>query len=295
MTGHSTDMAEVEPAKTDLSVLIPALHEGPNLAVLLPWLNRILDELQVNYEVIVVTKEDDSETITAAAADGAQVLLQVSNGYGGALIDGLKQSRGEFVLTLDADLSHRPDFVRDMWDSRYAADITIASRYAAGGTATMPKTRLYLSRVLNLVFRRGLSVPVLDLSSGFRLYRRSCIDPDGLTGADFDVLEEILVKAFCEGWHVQEIPFHYMPREQGTSQARVARLGRAYLRAFWDLWKLRNSIAAADYDYRAFDSPIPLQRYWQRSRFRDRQRASRWPGTGSRCRLRFEPHPWLPT
>ena len=214
MTGHSTDIAEVEPAKTDLSVLIPALHEGPNLAILLPWLNRILDELQVDYEVIVITKEDDSETITAAATDGAQVLSQVSNGYGGALIDGLKQSCGEFILTLDADLSHRPDFVRDMWDSRYAADITIASRYTPGGTATMPKTRLYLSRALNLVFRRGLSMPVLDLSSGFRLYRRSCIDPDGLTGTDFDVLEEILVKAFCEGWHVQEIPFHYMPRSR---------------------------------------------------------------------------------
>ena len=170
-------------------------------------------------------------------------------------------------MTLDADLSHRPDFVRDMWDSRYAADITVASRYVPGGTATMPKTRLYLSRVLNLVFRRGLSVPVLDLSSGFRLYRRRCIDPDGLTGTDFDVLEEIPVKAFCEGWRVEEIPFAYMPREQGTSQARVVRLGRAYLRAFWDLWKLRNSIASADYDYRAFNSLIPLQRYWQRSRF----------------------------
>ena len=212
---HSTEMAEVVRAKTDLSVLIPALHEGPNLAILLPWLNRILDELRVSHEVIVITKQDDSETISAAAVGGAEVLAQVSNGYGGALIDGLKRSRGEFVLTLDADLSHRPDFIRRMWDSRYAADITIASRYVPGGTATMPKARLYLSRVLNLVFRRGLSVPVLDLSSGFRLYRRSCIDPDGLSGADFDVLEEILVKAFCDGWRVQEIPFDYMPPRAG--------------------------------------------------------------------------------
>ena len=268
MIGHSTGRAEVVRAKTELSVLIPALHKGPNLAVLLPWLNRILEELKMSHEVIVITKDDDSETISAATVAGAQVLTQVSNGYGGALIDGLKQSVGEFILTLDADLSHRPEFVRDMWDSRYAADITVASRYVPGGTASMPRARLYLSRVLNLVFRRGLSVPVLDLSSGFRLYRRTCIDPDSLTGTDFDVLEEILVKAFCEGWRVQEIPFAYMPREQGTSQARVVRLGRAYFRAFWDLWKLRNSIASADYDYRAFDSIIPLQRYWQRARFK---------------------------
>jgi SAM-dependent methyltransferase len=34
------------------------------------------------------------------------------------------------------------------------------------------------------------------------------------------------------------------------------------------MWRLRNSVAAADYDHRAFDSPIPLQRYWQRARHR---------------------------
>lgn len=132
----------------------------------------------------------------------------------------------------------------------------------------MPQARLVLSRVLNLVYRRGLSMPVDDLSSGFRLYRRAILDPDGIKGSDFDVLEEILVKAFCDGWTVQEIPFDYMPRVHGSSSTRLVRLGRAYLRAFWSLWALRNSIAAADYDYRAFESPIPLQRYWQRSRFR---------------------------
>lgn len=132
----------------------------------------------------------------------------------------------------------------------------------------MPRSRLYLSWILNGFFRRGISVPVRDLSSGFRLYRREVTDPASLTCRDFDVLEEILIRAVCEGWSVQEIPFDYMPREHGSSSARVVRLGRAYLRTFGRLWKLRNSIAAADYDYRAFDSPIPLQRYWQRARHR---------------------------
>ena len=132
----------------------------------------------------------------------------------------------------------------------------------------MSRSRLYLSRTLNLAFRRGISIPVYDLSSGFRLYRRGAIDPDRLTGTDFDLLEEILIKAVCEGWHVQEIPFHYEPGRQGSSSRRLRRLGWAYTRAFWGLWQLRNSIAAADYDDRAYDSVIPLQRYWQRERFR---------------------------
>jgi dolichol-phosphate mannosyltransferase len=256
------------PSTTRLTVLIPALNEGPNLAILLPRLIRTLEELSISHDVIVITKEGDLETIEAASTCGANVLLQTSEGYGGALVDGLRRASSEYVLTLDADLSHRPDFVKDMWLHRDAADIIIASRYVPGGTASMPRSRLYLSRALNLVFRRGLSMPVSDLSSGFRLYRRDTLDPESLQGTDFDVLEEILVRSFCEGWRVQEIPFNYMPREHGSSSARVGRLGVAYIRAFWSLWKLRNSIAAADYDYRAFDSPIPLQRYWQRSRFR---------------------------
>jgi dolichol-phosphate mannosyltransferase len=255
-------------SKTDMSVLIPALNEGPNLAILLPWLGRILGELDLAYEVIVVTAESDRGTIDAAISAGARVLFQVSKGYGGALIDGVRASHGEYILTLDADLSHRPDFVREMWNARQAAEITIASRYVTGGTATMPKYRLYLSQVLNLVFRRGLSMPLRDLSSGFRLYRRTVIDPDVLKGTDFDLLQEILVRAYCEGWKVQEIPFDYMPREHGSSSARLTRLGKAYLRSFWRLWKLRNSLEAADYDYRAFQGPVPPQRYWQRSRLR---------------------------
>jgi ubiquinone/menaquinone biosynthesis C-methylase UbiE len=47
----------------------------------------------------------------------------------------------------------------------------------------------------------------------------------------------------------------------------VFRFGLAYLRTFWSLWRLRNSIQCADYDARAYDSRIPLQRYWQRRRF----------------------------
>ena len=250
----------------DLSVVIPALDEGPNLRILLPELRRILDQLGISYEIIVVTRDQDHDTVEAASNEDAKVLLQVRHGYGGATVEGFEHAAGDYVLTLDADLSHRPEFVGDMWKARMVADVTIASRYVPGGSASMPRSRWYLSRVLNIFFRRGLSMPVLDLSSGFRLYRRAAINVSQISGSDFDVLEEILVKAFCDGWKVQEIPFSYMPREHGSSSARVMRLGRAYLRSFWKLWKLRNSIASADYDDRAYDSPIPLQRYWQRQR-----------------------------
>lgn len=252
----------------DLSVIIPALNEGPNLAKLLPELRKVLDSVGIGSEILIVTKEKDDETVAVAAAAGAKVIEQREPGYGGALLTGFADAAGTYLLTMDADLSHRPTFVRALWDSRLSAELVIASRYVAGGKAEMPASRYAMSRVLNLFFRYGLSLPVHDLSSGFRLYKASLLRERSFRAKDFDILQQILLHAYAEGWRIAEVPFAYAPREHGRSNARVLRFGIAYLRTFWPLWQRRNSILAADYDYRAHDSRIPLQRFWQRSRFK---------------------------
>jgi SAM-dependent methyltransferase len=169
---------------------------------------------------------------------------------------------------MDADFSHPPGFVADMWANRLSAEIVIASRYAAGGIARMSAGRYVLSRILNTVFARGLSLPIKDLSSGFRLYKAAAVKGRPFMALNLDILQEILVRAYADGWKVQEIPFRYSVRRRGSSAARVVRFGLDYLRTFGRLWTLRNSILAADYDGRAYDGPIFVQRYWQRSRFR---------------------------
>jgi dolichol-phosphate mannosyltransferase len=254
--------------RLDVTVLIPALDEGQNLAILLPQLNAILTRLQLRYEIFLLTRHADARTREAAREHGARVVEQVEPGYGGALVTGFAQASGDYLLTMDADLSHPPEFVEHLWRERGEADVTIASRYVAGGRADMGFYRHALSRILNALFSRGLDVPIEDLSSGFRLYRSAVIREQHITSRDFDVLQQIVVQAFADGWRVREVPFSYRPREHGSSSARVIRVGMACLRTFGQLWLLRNSILAADYDDRAHDSRIFLQRYWQRSRHR---------------------------
>lgn len=261
------DAREFTPA-LDLSVVIPALNEGPNLAVILQQLRQTLSELGIRYEILIVSYHTDTLTAQAAAENGAVIIEQEELGYGRALAAGFAAACGRYILTMDADLSHPPRFISDLWAFRSTADIIIASRYVPGGTASMPFTRYLLSRVLNSFFARGLALPVRDMSSGFRLYRADNIKRQTFTAHQFDVLQEILVRSYAEGLQVREIPFYYAPRKYGSSHARVLRFGLAYLRTFWSLWRLRNSILAADYDDRAHDSIIPLQRYWQRSRLR---------------------------
>src|SRR5262249_34588048 len=84
----------------------------------------------------------------------------------------------------------------------------------------------------------------------------------------FDILQEILVRAYAEGWRVREVPFQYESMSRSGAHRRALRLALEYVRTFWRLWKLRNSILCSDYDARAYDSPIFLQRYLQRTRYR---------------------------
>jgi ubiquinone/menaquinone biosynthesis C-methylase UbiE len=165
-------------------------------------------------------------------------------------------------------MSHEPYFIVKLWRARGQADIVIASRYTRGGVAYTSLSRKVLSRLLNIWMQRALSMPVRDMSSGFRLYRRAALEGLHPESRNFEVLEEILVKAYANGFSIAEVPFTYFPRDKGSSHARLWRFGVALARSSLKLWKLRNSVASADYDDRAFYSIIPVQRYWQRRRHR---------------------------
>ena len=250
----------------DISVVLPVLNEGGNLGDLLERLRKILEHHGLQYEFVIVDGGSRDNTREVAAAHGARILDEDPPGYAGALRTGFRAAQGEYVLTLDADLSHEPAFVAKMWRARHQADIVIASRYVRGGVAYTSAGRRALSRLLNVALRRILSVPVRDLSSGYRLYRREVLQQLEIGGRNFEVLEEILVKAYAAGFTIAEVPFTYFPRHRGVSHARVISFGMDLMKSAFELWKLRNSLESADYDARGFYSLIPPQRYWQRAR-----------------------------
>jgi dolichol-phosphate mannosyltransferase len=252
----------------DLSIILPVVNESENLRQLLPRLKAVMDRERISFEIIVVDGGSSDGTPQTASELGARAVAERRHGYAGALETGFAEAHGDYILTLDADLSHEPAFAAKLWRARNEADIVIASRYARGGAAFAGSMRIWLSRLLNLWMRRLLSMPVHDLSSGFRLYQRGALQDLTLVARNFEVIEEVLVKAYALGYRLCEVPFTYFPRESGRSHARLLRFGLDLMRSSLSLWKLRNSINSADYDERAFYSFIPVQRYWQRRRHR---------------------------
>jgi SAM-dependent methyltransferase len=198
------------------------------------------------------------ETTVEAAPEG---------GYGVALAHALRRARGDWVLMLDADLREPGPAIARLWAARDRGEIVIGSRFVPGAVVRVPPLRSRLSRALNRVFRRGLSLGVADLSSATRMVRRKTLAAS-YDAKGYDILQELLVRAYADGWRVVEVPIDYEPAHPSLAYPRALGVGADYLRRFWALWKLRNSILAADYDDRAHDSAIWLQRYWQRQRFK---------------------------
>lgn len=234
----------------ELSIVIPVINEGANLKELLPRLHDVASRIAVDYEIILIDGGSTDDTCHVGNECGARVLQQQGRGYGRALRDGFAAAQGEYILTLDGDMSHHPDFIPDMWDKRNVAEIIIASRYTTGGSAEMTKLRILLSRSLNRFFTKGLSLPFHDISSGFRLYNASHIRHLHIESSNFDVLEEILIKSYTKGHKIIEVPFHYAQRKSGNSHVNLFMFGISYFKTFNRMRRLRKLSLSIDSEER---------------------------------------------
>jgi len=251
----------------DLTIIIPTFNEGKNIPLLLDKVKEVADDLGCIYEIIVVDIGSSDNTLQVARDKGAVAFIQQDPGYGGALKDAFRVAKGKYIITMDADFSHNPYIIKRLYFYRDVAHVVVASRYTRGGLADMPLSRRIFSISLNKFFSFSLSLPLKDISSGFRLYNAEIFNEVDFSEKDFNVLAEILIKAYMHGYRVKEIPFHYSPRLKGKSHAKVIKFGFEFFITLLKLWKIRNSTFAADYDERAFYSRIPIQRFWQRKRY----------------------------
>jgi dolichol-phosphate mannosyltransferase len=256
-------------SKFDLTILIyTGSNAVENLLALLPQIQQSVTALSIDFETIILADPIHENTRKVIEQNRAIFLQPSVKGYGAAFTAGLEQAKGAYVIVIDADHSQPAAILNDLWNARDTADVIIASRYIPNGSANMPFMRRVLSRALNAVFSRGMDLNVKDMSSGFRLYKSHIIKKIKTENTNYDVLQEILVKMLMEGYLIREIPFKYESHIQDNVFDRLINFGLAYLKTYRRLWKLRNSIASADYDARAYNALMPPQRYWQRQRYK---------------------------
>lgn len=215
-----------------LTVVLPTLNEAGNVGPLIAGLRERLAEANPCFLALDGPSRDG--TAEEAQRAGARV-VQEPGTYADALLRGLKEAASDWVLVLDADGSHDPGDALTLWQARETADLVVGSRLVRGGRSDAPWFRHTLSRLLSWLGRVVARLPVRDISSGFRLYRRELFTDASVSARYFDIQPALLSHAVARGARIVEVPISYRCRGVGKSKARVLRYGWAFLRTLWRL------------------------------------------------------------
>ena len=144
----------------------------------------------------------------------------------------------DFILEMDADLSHDPADVPRLLAAAKTADLVIGSRYVGGiRVVDWPLHRLALSRGASVYVRVVTGLPVCDPTGGFKCFRRATLEAMNFrrvrsNGYSFQI--EMTHDAWMRGFAIQEVPITFIERRSGHSKMTNA----IVLEAVWMIWRL---------------------------------------------------------
>lgn len=205
-----------------VSVVIPVFNEELTIGDIVGRTKRTLEKMKVTFEVLVVDDGSDDRSADMAEERKASVIRTTHQGKGYALRSGFRHAKGEFVITLDADGSHKPEEIPLVL--RYlvedSADFVVGSRFSKSETnkTKIPKINRTGNKLFNNLTRYLTGVKITDSQSGFRAIKASLINKMKLRSRGYEVESEMLVKALRMDARVKETSISFDQRTVGNSK-----------------------------------------------------------------------------
>jgi dolichol-phosphate mannosyltransferase len=225
-----------------VTVCLPTYNERENIEPML----RALGEHAVRVLVIDDNSPDGTGQLAERLArdlDYVDVLHRPrKEGLGPAYLAGFRTALAdgaERILEMDCDFSHNPNDVPRLIAATDDADLVLGSRYVEGGeVGNWGAVRRAVSGFGSLYARILLSVPVRDLTGGFKCYRAEVlktIDLDAIHSKGYAFQIETTYRTLRAGFQVVEVPIRFVDREAGGSKMS----GAIVLEAIWRVPLLR--------------------------------------------------------
>jgi dolichol-phosphate mannosyltransferase len=226
-------------------VLIPTYNERTNLAELVAKIREVAPALHM---LIVDDNSPDGTGELAdelARRDPERLFVlhrQKKEGLGRAYVAAFTQvltQDYEYILQMDADLSHDPLYLPRFFEAIHDHDLVIGSRYLQGiSVVNWDLKRLVLSKLASHYVRFITRMPLTDPTSGFICWRRAALESIGYRDTfsiGYVFLVEMKYKAYREGLRFAETPIIFVERKHGNSK-----LGwRVAWEAFWSVVRLK--------------------------------------------------------
>ncbi|XP_055638099.1 dolichol-phosphate mannosyltransferase subunit 1 [Toxorhynchites rutilus septentrionalis] len=213
------------------SILLPTYNERENLPIIIWLIVNFMQEAKIDYEIIVI--DDGSPDGTLEVAKELQniygedrILLRpraAKLGLGTAYIHGIEHANGNFIIIMDADLSHHPKFIPQFIELQQSAnyDIVSGTRYSGdGGVYGWDFKRKLISRGANFLSQLLLRPNASDLTGSFRLYKKDVLKEliARCKSKGYVFQMEMIVRARQLNYTVGEVPISFVDRVYGQSK-----------------------------------------------------------------------------
>jgi dolichol-phosphate mannosyltransferase len=226
-------------------VVTPTYNERNNIDPLVETIFKLgIPELSL----VVVDDASPDGTADQAARYTQQYPVRVirrtgERGYGRACVEAFRdimaKENPDYIIQMDADLSHDPAAIPALIDAIQKYDVVIGSRYVRGGAIeNWELSRRLVSRFGNLYARTVLGLPYRDLTGGFRCFRRKVIDTvpfEKVGSVGYSFMIESLWYIHRLGFQVGEVPITFRERKEGVSKFNIGIM----IECFWRVLKLR--------------------------------------------------------
>ena len=224
---HKSTMLKAHPdpesAGQTLTIIVPTYREADNIAPLAERIDAALSGTGIEWELLLVDDDsnDGSEAVAAELARRLPVRMvtrrETPRDLSLAVIEGIRLSRFDRLVVMDADLSHPPERIVDLLAALDGdCDIVIGSRYTSGGVVDRSWS---LYRVLNSRLATWLARPLVrcsDPMAGFFATRRSRLpELRTLRPMGYKIALELMVRGHLR---VREVPIDFRDRSIGFSK-----------------------------------------------------------------------------
>jgi glycosyltransferase involved in cell wall biosynthesis len=163
----------------NISIVIPVLNEEESLPELCSWIERVMKENQLSYEVILV--DDGStdrsweviESLSRANPAIKGVKFQRNYGKSAALNEGFGAAQGQVVITMDADMQDSPDEIPELRRMILEEHYDVVSGWKKKRHDPVSKT--IPSKFFNWTAARVTRIPLHDFNCGLKAYRQRVV------------------------------------------------------------------------------------------------------------------------
>jgi len=213
------------------SVLLPTYNEKENLPIIVWLLVKTFTDADLDFEIIVIDDGSPDGTLEAGKQlekiyGAERIVLRPRAkklGLGTAYVHGIKHATGNFIIIMDADLSHHPKFIPEfiLKQKEGNFDVVTGTRYAGdGGVNGWDLKRKIISRGANFVTQFLLRPGVSDLTGSFRLYRKEVLERlvAATVSKGYVFQMEMMVRARQFGLTIGEVPISFVDRVYGESK-----------------------------------------------------------------------------